>query len=550
MKTIFKIISVISLCILFFSNVPFVHAQTKIDTVSGYYIKLRLETTSDWTKFTFDSLSSTYYLTSDTIMGPLEYYYNYFGVSRSDSVYTAVEYQLFYPVLPANGITLTCTKGYWGITTITASVHCSLYDTSLSFQNTIVPGDPLNTKVINFPFSFIQCAKEENLLLPYQTACPQILAFYYPWYGSPSGPTGYWVHWDPEEPDYNAPDTPALGYYDSYDYSTITQHILWAKQAGIDGFICSWWGFDDFTDGAIQRVFQIADTSNFSISLYYEPGDIETLPDSARVQRCINDITYLVNTYGGLPSMLHYDGKPVLFIYTQPLAFLKLSQWQQVVTAIDQLNCVIIVDRFAPGILPLFDGWHQYNPVFLSYDDLFRINSITARRANLAGKIFAATASPGFINVPRQNGNKYNEQLIASLAYMPHYILITSFNEWGEATEIEPSLVYGYDYLNYTDVFRNYLDSLCSAVNIINESHAPEELNISVYPNPTKKDFTVTFPPDTREIQLLNSTGKIIQRIIVYRKKYYNFTIGNSGFYFVQIITDKLTVTKKIIVIK
>ncbi|MFH0866269.1 MAG: T9SS type A sorting domain-containing protein [Bacteroidota bacterium] len=491
MKPIKNLLLIIILSSILLNNIRFSYCQTKIDTISGFYVKLKLETTSDWTKITFDSLSSSYYLTNDTILGPLTYYYDYFGVSRPDTAYTAVEYQLFYPVLPANGISISCTKGSWGITTLTVTISCGGNDTSLSFQNTIVAGDPLNTLAINFPSSFFQCINEETLLLSSPAACPLMLAFYYPWYGSPTGPTGYWVQWDPGEPDYNAPDTPSLGYYDSYDYDVIAQHISWAKQSGINGFVCSWWGIGDFTDGAIQCVFQVADTSSFFLSLYYEPGNIGSLPDSARTQRCINDITYLVNTYGSHPSMLHFNGKPVLFIYGQTLGFLNLEQWQQVISAIAPLNCVIVADRFAPGILQLFDGWHQYNPVFLSYNDLYRINCIAGGRSNLSDKIFAATASPGFITVPRQNGNKYNEQLLASLAYMPHYILITSFNEWGEASEIEPSLVYGYDYISYTAVFRDYLDSLCTAISSIQQLQTPEQSMLFVYPNPSSGKFII-----------------------------------------------------------
>lgn len=539
-KAITNIPLTIFLCVIVYCNIQYTYCQTNIDTVSGYYIDLKLETTSDWTKITFDSLSSSYYLTNDTILGPLTYYYDYFGISRSDTAYTAVEYQLFYPVLPPGGISVLCTKGNWGITTVTATIHCGSNDTSMSVQNTIVPGDPLNTLLINFPAAFLQCANEETLLLLSPMECPQLLAFYYPWYGSPSGPTGYWVHWDPGEPDYNAPDTPSIGYYDSYDYDVIAQHIAWAKQSGINGFICSWWGEGDFTDGAIQRVFQVADTSSFSLSLYYEPGTIGSLPDSSRAQRCIDDITYLMNTYGNLPSMLHYNGKPVLFIYGQTLGLLNLEQWQEVVNAIVPLNCVIIADRFAPGILQMFSGWHQYNPVFLSYDGLYRINRIAGGRTNVSGKIYAATASPGFITVPRQNGNKYNEQLLASLAYMPHYILITSFNEWGEATEIEPSFVYGSDYLSYTAAFRDYLDSVCSVMSDIPQIQSAEQAILNVYPNPSGGKFIVeigneNYRMKSGSIEIYNVFGEgVFLSSIAFPRNEINLNLPD-GIYFYQV---------------
>ena len=60
-----------------------------------------------------------------------------------------------------------------------------------------------------------------------------VLAFYYPWYTPPWGPT---------------PDHPINGAHDSEDPSLITWHFELAENAMVDGFIVSWWGQGSPTD--------------------------------------------------------------------------------------------------------------------------------------------------------------------------------------------------------------------------------------------------------------------------------------------------------------
>src|SRR5262249_27167699 len=96
----------------------------------------------------------------------------------------------------------------------------------------------------------------------------EILAFYYPWYGTPFGPSKGWVHWDPVHRNYT--DPPALGPYDSNSPDVLRQHIEWALMAGIDGFISSWWGRNSFEDKAFRQLLKVAEEMHFPVSIYYE----------------------------------------------------------------------------------------------------------------------------------------------------------------------------------------------------------------------------------------------------------------------------------------
>ena len=99
---------------------------------------------------------------------------------------------------------------------------------------------------------------------------------------------------------------------------------------------------------------------------------------------------------------------------------------------------------FLNNTLDVYDLYHQACELAHSYD-----------------KTFIATVVPGFNNVvasdyspaslesviDRRNGVCYNSFWLIANASHPDGYAITSFNEWHEGTEIEPSIEYGYQYL-------------------------------------------------------------------------------------------------------
>ena len=62
-------------------------------------------------------------------------------------------------------------------------------------------------------------------------------AYYYPWFAGNNFHGGHTLieHLSP-------PQMPELGWYDQTDPAVISQHYKWARYAGIDYFVCSYWG--------------------------------------------------------------------------------------------------------------------------------------------------------------------------------------------------------------------------------------------------------------------------------------------------------------------
>ena len=72
--------------------------------------------------------------------------------------------------------------------------------------------------------------------------------------------------------------------------------------------------------------------------------------------------------------------------------------------------------------------------------------------------------------------------------------------------------------------------------------------DVVVYPNPTTGAFTLTFPSETRQIQISGFLGQVLQTKYVYNEKRMNFELGNNGIYLIQVKTDRQIITKKIVI--
>lgn len=272
------------------------------------------------------------------------------------------------------------------------------------------------------------------------------LAFYYGWYGAPTGPAKEWRHWDPKRPDHASTHTPQLGWYDSTDPKIVAHHVTWAKQAGLDGFVLSWWLRDAHESTVLRLTLdEAARQGNFQVGVYLEAAPT---PDSLRAQ-----VQDFLQRFGQHPALLRVNGTPVVFVYTRIMQDLGNDGLRK---ALHDLGVVTIGDLLQPVTLEAVDGAHTY--VSASVPDRYQQElHDTALAARLRDKLAVATVMPGYddthVRTPggidhRERGRFYDgEWRMAALA---DWVILTSFNEWHEGTEIEPSLELGSTYLDAT----------------------------------------------------------------------------------------------------
>jgi glycoprotein endo-alpha-1,2-mannosidase len=298
----------------------------------------------------------------------------------------------------------------------------------------------------------------------------RVLAFYYTWYGTPEL-HGKWVHWGevkPEEHDIAASTHyPTKGAYDSHDPEIIDWHIDMARSHGLDGFISTWWGQGTFDDRAFQILLDRAAEKDFEVTVYWE-----TAPGKGRAQisHAVSDLLYLLDNYGSHPGFLKMDGKPVIFVYGRVMNQVPLSSWPAIISETEERygrDFLLIADGYKESYARAFDGVHTYNICgWVRGKDPDQLRDMSAgsfssavELARQRAKISCITVIPGYddtkvrtpgLNAERQDGKTYQVLWEQAIEADPDWVLITSWNEWHEGSEIEPSWEHGSKYLEIT----------------------------------------------------------------------------------------------------
>jgi len=278
---------------------------------------------------------------------------------------------------------------------------------------------------------------------------PLVLAFYYAWFDENTWTSGL------------PADLPAQPYR-SANPATIERQVTQAQNAGINAFVQSWYGpqvENNQTETNFSVLLDIAARHNFQAAV-----DVEVMapffPNAASVQKAL---ATLMTTRVNHPAYLRYRGKPVIFFWRQQR--FDAATWAAIRTAVDpDRNAWWIAEGLDLSYLDVFDGLHLYsiawadNPAAELNKWPPRIQKVENRLG--VDKLWVATVMPGYNDLKlgradsfvraRNNGEFYRQTWNAARASKPDMLIITSFNEWLEGTQIEPSATYGNFYLDLT----------------------------------------------------------------------------------------------------
>jgi hypothetical protein len=394
---------------------------------------------------------------------------------------------------PGKGF-LEITKGHIGSTVV--ELHLISREGNMSYSTFIHEGvnwdEPIrNPKTFEVDYTNLYRKSSGKAILERKPEhlVRKIFAFYYPWYGNPQGPSRTWFHWGPDigrpVSRYELPTSvhyPLLGIYDSHDPDVIAAHIAMAKDSGIDGFIVSWWGIGTFEERAFQILLKVAENMNFKATIYYE--SIDPHRRVTQLDGVVQELKYIVTKYGSSPAFMKIGDRPVLFLYAVEGYGRDAGFWLKVRRELEQEvgTVYLIGDTQNPSFRDVFDGFHRYgsqNPVEMgrvydAYKSMFEFGLKGSGFDDAVGKIMRGetitiqekvrcfTVHPGYnhtkvgrpeLVLDRMGGSTYTEYWENALKQDVDCVLITSWNEWHEGTEIEPSREHGFTYLKITKRF-------------------------------------------------------------------------------------------------
>jgi Glycosyl hydrolase family 71 len=269
-----------------------------------------------------------------------------------------------------------------------------------------------------------------------------VLAYYYIWFDESS--------WNRAKLDF-----PLLGRYSSDDGAVMRQHIQWAKQAGISGFIVSWKNTPTLTR-RLTQLMQIANEENFKLSIIYEGLDVARQP--LPVDEIGRDLDYLVSQFGSDQTLTMFD-KPMV-IWSGTWQFSRDEVASVTATRRDAL-LVLASERNQLGyerLADVVDG----NAYYWSSVDPDKDREFASKLTSMGqvvhdhGGTWIAPAAAGFDArliggtrvVDRKDGETLGREIAAAMAAAPDAVGLISWNEFTENSYLEPSQKFGSRYLD------------------------------------------------------------------------------------------------------
>ena len=267
------------------------------------------------------------------------------------------------------------------------------------------------------------------LALPALARAGTVAIFYYPWYGTPAT-DGAWQHWN--QNDHSPPGDlysrfyPALGPYSSSDAHIVAAQMAQISAAGVDEVVVSWWGRGSKEDARLPLVISAARRLGLLVGIHLEPYGGRSPATVA------GDLSYIASL--GVRDVYVYH--PTDFA---PSDWVALRQQTP-----PTLRLLAETDRVGFAAAAHFDGVYTYDFSTFGGGKFVRL----CAQAHAMHLVCAPSVGPGFnghrageaaANRPRAKGATYDHLWSAALAAGPDIVSVTSYNEWGEGTQIEPA---------------------------------------------------------------------------------------------------------------
>jgi hypothetical protein len=272
------------------------------------------------------------------------------------------------------------------------------------------------------------------------------------------------------QPFVDRPPTP----FDTADETSVAAMVAQAWDAGVDGFLYWHNGHPDSLDrlDLVVRAAEAHGEFTFALQL-----DISQLPsacglhDPDTVLRWARDL--LAHTAS--PAHLEVGGRPVLFVWGTDC--LPSKTWTAVRAALRGQGSDPFVLGDSPDAAYGFDGFWLLNPNTVADSDRlsswYRSWGDEARLTQSRGLgadpvLWAAGISPGeqdehsgkarslWLQVPRDGGERYDRVWQAAAGSRPEWMVISSWNDFHEATYVQPSEGHGSQALEQTAAWTSW----------------------------------------------------------------------------------------------
>ncbi|MFA7421236.1 MAG: DUF5010 domain-containing protein [Melioribacteraceae bacterium] len=330
---------------------------------------------------------------------------------------------------------------------------------------------------------FLTLCAFQNLIYAQNQKKPVLMAHYMPWYQSKdySGTWGWhWTmnHFDPNKVNSNGQREiaskyyPLTGPYDSQDPDILEYQVLLMKLSGIDGVMVDWYGDENYNDYEIINkntgsLFNWIKRAKLQFAIVYEDQTIKHMVSGGKISSAdaktyaSKAINYINANWASTSTYLKKDGQPVLLTFG-PQYFKNSSDWETIFSGINPRPLFITLDNV---LNPVASGAYPWPPMDKSVNGVLSQASLASylsqfyqKAANWNYKV--GSAFPAFNDIYKeagvgtsygfldpQNGFTFSTTLDRAINNNCDVIQLVTWNDYGEGTIIEPTVEFGYSYL-------------------------------------------------------------------------------------------------------
>ena len=302
----------------------------------------------------------------------------------------------------------------------------------------------------------------------------EVIVHYMGWYSDENAKAEKLRHWE-----HGHANTPIIGQYNSKSKAALVYHALLAWSAGIDAIAIN--VKDTYDHETAAELFNVVDQlqnlsqGNFDLKYlmsYDDQGfDLEAPLDTTFVK--MNDFKDNLMTR---KNYLYHNNHPLFFSFDYPSKFLSAQSFRTVIDSVFQTNKPYLiwntfgegeeVESFVDSFYPWVQPGGEWDAEGMNWGEDYlkyfynQVNTFETKYDFVTGGVWAGfddrknTSWGGNRLISRQNGKVYDNTWDFIHNYngeLPmRYVVLETWNDWNEGTEIEPSVEHGYQYLVQT----------------------------------------------------------------------------------------------------
>ncbi|TCN54527.1 hypothetical protein D0809_17830 [Flavobacterium circumlabens] len=315
-----------------------------------------------------------------------------------------------------------------------------------------------------------------------KTNSTKIYVHYMPWFetNESSADKKWGYHWTMANKNPNTIDAnnrreiasyyyPLIGPYHSGDKNVIENHLLLMKYSGIDGVLIDWYGTYDVFDYRMvkentEQLIAMLDKVGLEYAIVYEDRVTKSAVDAGKAisvtSAAKTDLAYMEKNYFDDKNYIKINGKPLLLNFG-PIVLQTPAEWTNV------FNTLTV----KPTFITLWDqsieagenasgeyAWVYKNSTYLTnfYTNTKPKLSVAIGSAYPGFKDFYAQGGGGAAigwTIEPNNGATLDETLAMAKNANLNYLQLITWNDFGEGTMFEPTVEFGYTYIEKVKAF-------------------------------------------------------------------------------------------------